>query len=513
VRTFAKDRRAFGYFLDRDFDEATLINRITRLKYPMGAPLLGYVSAGEKKDDQRAEIGKGWLDGVEAKLMERFQMKAAFLSTPYMNRPGEGDTDMRWYAGYLRSKDSQLVINYDLAWAFASIIAVWAYMSFHTGSLFIASLGMFEILMSFPVSIFIYRVFFGVSYLGNIQILAIFVVLGVGADDVFVFYDAFKQSAYEPPRISGTILGRVTYTAERASKAIFVTSFTTMMAFLATAMSKVMPIAAFGILSATMIFVLFAVNVLLFPPALVLYSKYFSTCCSCSPCGPTKKATDVGGGRDKSTITVITASGRDAGKDAEAAVEEMDMGKLRPIERFYRGPFFRFISSPARYVIVASFLALLVIGIVLAAQLETPAEQEQWYPSEHMMQAFSNNRGRFMSSDEDRVVMVDLIWGLEGMDIAGVNRWKPSERGSLQLQPNFDASSEAAQRFLLQVCDDVKRAPCAVEGCRGGTLARNGGAALDPKLWRCFAPRLMDSSPQRFDSAHVGLCFIIHGGS
>ena len=77
-------------------------------------------------------------------------MKAAFLSTPYMNQPGAGDTEMRWYAGYLRSKDSSLVINYDLAWAFASILAVWVYMSFHTGSLFVASLGMFEILMSFP---------------------------------------------------------------------------------------------------------------------------------------------------------------------------------------------------------------------------------------------------------------------------------------------------------------------------------------------------------------------------
>jgi hypothetical protein len=38
-------------------------------------------------------------------------------------------------------------------------------MSFHTGSLFIGTLGMFEILMSFPVSIFIYRLFFQVTYL------------------------------------------------------------------------------------------------------------------------------------------------------------------------------------------------------------------------------------------------------------------------------------------------------------------------------------------------------------
>ena len=38
VRRFADDRRTFGYFLDGDFDATTLVNRMTRLKYPMGAP-------------------------------------------------------------------------------------------------------------------------------------------------------------------------------------------------------------------------------------------------------------------------------------------------------------------------------------------------------------------------------------------------------------------------------------------------------------------------------------------
>ena len=64
------------------------------------------------------------------------------------------------------------------------------------------------------------------------------------------------------------------YAARRASKAIFVTSLTTAIAFAATAMSKVMPISAFGALSAIMIFALFALNVLFFPPALVMYDRW-----------------------------------------------------------------------------------------------------------------------------------------------------------------------------------------------------------------------------------------------
>jgi hypothetical protein len=49
-----------------------------------------------------------------------------------------------------------------------------------------------------------------------------------------------------------------------------------------------------------------------------------------------------------------------------------------------------------------------------AAQLQTPAEQEQWYPSEHIMQGFVNNNARFMSSDEVglcRLTRGNLGWG------------------------------------------------------------------------------------------------------
>ena len=150
-------------------------------------------------------------------------MKTRFLSTPYINKAIEkskfyvgnetrvpdglgvveissnaliesAEMETRWYARYLRTKDSKVVINFDLAWAFASILAVRCYMAFHTGSFFIVSLGMFEILCSFPVALFLYKFIYRIVYLGNVQILSIFVVLGVGADDVFVFYDAYKQS-------------------------------------------------------------------------------------------------------------------------------------------------------------------------------------------------------------------------------------------------------------------------------------------------------------------------------
>ena len=524
VRMFSEDRRAFGYFLDGDFDAAGGVNRVTRVKYPMGAPRAGYVAADDREDDQRAEIGEGWLDAVEARLFKRFAMRARFLSTPYMGLLNENGTDVRFYAGYLRSKDSQRIIGYDLSWAGASILAVWVYMAAHTGSPFVATLGMFEILASFPVSIFLYRVFFRVSYLGNIQILSVFVVLGVGADDVFVFFDAFKQSAYEPAAVSGTTLTRVTYAARRASKAIFVTSLTTAVAFAATAMSDVMPIAAFGALSAIMIFVLFALNVLFFPPALVIYDRWVRN-------AEARRAKDGregcrarvyafffsgggetnGGFREKTnrneTLHVNEASMSSFDSESsdgivavdvqvtsdvesrfqsptklagETETRGVDVAKLRRVERFYREPFFALVAHPiGKFLFVAGFAALLVFGVVMASQLETPAEQEAWYPDTHLMQSFSNNRRRFMSSDEDRVVPVDVYWGLGGMDVRGVDRYDPKQRGSLVLDSGFDASSAEAQAFLVSACDWLKNATCDAPGCGGpgSHLVRNGADA------------------------------------
>ena len=156
---------------------------------------------------------------------------------------------------------------------------------------------------------------------------------------------------------------------------------------------------------------------------------------------------------------------------------KMDVAKLRPIEWFYREPFFQFVShSVIKWILVAGFFALLVIGFYNASLLETPAQQEAWYPDTHLMQSFSENRQRFMSSDEDRVVPVDIYWGLRGMDVEGVDKYNPRERGELVLDDAFDASSEAAQTFLKQACSDVKLAQCDVEGCGGvgSYLVRNG---------------------------------------
>ena len=50
---------------------------------------------------------------------------------------------------------------------------------------------MIQILLSMPCALFVYRTIFGVEFVTQLHVLAIYLVLGIGADDLFVFYDAW----------------------------------------------------------------------------------------------------------------------------------------------------------------------------------------------------------------------------------------------------------------------------------------------------------------------------------
>jgi predicted RND superfamily exporter protein len=107
------------------------------------------------------------------------------------------------------------------------------------------------------------------------HILVIFLVLGVGADNVFVCADKWRSTdGYE------SVEARVEETIDHTIRAVFNTSFTTIVAFGSTAISPIMPISAFGIFAATAIFVNCKWLLLLLLIVVVV------ACCCCFCCCP-----------------------------------------------------------------------------------------------------------------------------------------------------------------------------------------------------------------------------------
>lgn len=80
----------------------------------------------------------------------------------------------------------------DLNYAVFSVMFVCIFIMFHTGSIFLGSIGMLLILSSFPITGILFGAVFQIHYFQALQIMVIFIILGIAADDIFVVVDAWK---------------------------------------------------------------------------------------------------------------------------------------------------------------------------------------------------------------------------------------------------------------------------------------------------------------------------------
>ena len=148
--------------------------------------------------------------------------------------------------------------------------------------MFLAMIGVSIIFLSFPFTGFIVSGIFRVSYFGYLQLIAIFLVCGIAADDIFVFIDAWRQSK---EIVGSDKKQRMAYSFRRGVRAMTVTSATTAAAFFANLVSPIMPIRAFGIFAGTLIPINFFLVVFMMPPAVIIYERNFlmkKCCCFCS---------------------------------------------------------------------------------------------------------------------------------------------------------------------------------------------------------------------------------------
>lgn len=147
---------------------------------------------------------------------------------------------------------------------------VFIYFVFYLRSLFLGFISIMLILMSFGFTALIHQGVFRVTYYTSLHSMVIFIVLGIGADDIFVFIDAWRQSAFIKI-FKGDRKIRMAYAWKRTVRAAAITSSTTSVAFMANILSPMMPIRSFGIYAAIIILVNYFLVVMIMPPAVIFY--------------------------------------------------------------------------------------------------------------------------------------------------------------------------------------------------------------------------------------------------
>eukprot|EP01052_Picozoa_sp_SAG31_P007169 SAG31_NODE_338_length_17490_cov_7.707032_12_plen_161_part_00 len=144
-----------------------------------------------------------------------------------------------------------------------AMVFSYLYIIFHTRDFGLSTVGMIHIMITIPVSLSIYLGPLGFDRFNTLCPLGIFVILGIGADDIFIMVDCWKQSLrYFPP---DELHKRMAWTWVRGSHAMLTTTMTTAVAFFANVASPIAPICVFGIFSGLLVVVNYVFVITWFP--------------------------------------------------------------------------------------------------------------------------------------------------------------------------------------------------------------------------------------------------------
>lgn len=331
--------------------------------------------------------------------------------------------------------------------AIYSLMFVFLWLKTMVGSWFLALIGFLEIVLSLPLAWFLLDCVFQIRYFSFLNALCLFIVAAIGADDIFIFMDGYKQSAFQSPQVLESLESRMSWVYRRTGNAMAITSATTCCAFLCTLLTPLAEVRAFGIFAALVILMDYLLVMTLFCTAVIIYhNKFEKPACCCAP-------TCCYGG-------VCATSSPNPTEQSLAAVQAGELSEGGRISRFFRGPFTEFITGSVvnRVVIGVAFLAWIIVAISQTTKLKPTEETEQFLDDEHPLQkSFDILGSEFPVADADQGSFVYFSWGVGQVDRDGVNQlFDPEYYGKGTFEEGF-VFDEQCQTAILQACDDLKK--------------------------------------------------------
>eukprot|EP01084_Bolivina_argentea_P157720 274819_1 len=400
----------------------------------------------------------------------------------------------------IRDLQRQELTNDGILFAAGSILTVFLIMCWHLNSLFLAFSAMTQILAGFPFAYFFYRFAFMVTYFDTMSTLVIFLILGIGADDVFVFVDAWVQS---PTFVSNPedLVERMSFAYRRAAKAMIVTTATTFFAFMATAFSPIMPIAGFGIWAGCVVVVNYCMVITLCPALLSFwyqyvrkYEKWPNCCiklkkimCFCSNFRKNKNnelqdndtsnnnKTPSDGNNNLNatnshlqvTDTPISVNSSPSTSSQprlsfQAAIDgtvpnNEQKVDARRMEKILGGTFANIIIKLRWFILIFAIL-LVSASTYKAISISPLTQQEQWFDESHYMEKMFSWQKYFNGGSVTTLIKIKLVWGIEEtVDRTGVTFWdhEMDNIGKPIFDNEFNPSTYDSQIYLLNICNSL----------------------------------------------------------
>jgi hypothetical protein len=365
---------------------------------------------------------------------------------------------------------NQILIS-DVLHVVGALLVVFIAMVVHTGSLFISAMGMLHVVLAFPAAYTTYRLLFGIKWMSLLNYIGIFVAVGIGADDIFVYTDAWRQGAVMLPPDTPLDV-RITWTLRRAGSAMLVTSFTTCAAFATNYVNEVVPMQLFGIFMSLMVFWDYVFTVTWFPCVVAVYHlhiepKYGSDhpCRRCIPTGASRGVSDQSESLTASQSDLDSEKAMDAGDRQGAANLATQGPQLRRIEVWFRDSVAPTVYTYRKHIVAATLLLTIPLAVLtFSMELDEGGIQAfpLWHDQRQYMMISNSGQEHFRSPPYShwRGATVSLAFGIVATDDG--DRFDPDDQGDLLFDEHFDMDDVDAQIWVLETIRSVRQQPFAM---------------------------------------------------
>lgn len=353
-------RAILDYHLSKDavITPTTAVSAYTRTFLSLGFPFAGFQSTTDQPDEQFEFAQKHSGEAFAEALDKLYQ---------------SGIDDMSFYYN-LRSLFFDAIskqVIWDLLLVFGSFAFIFCFMLFQTQSLWITGWGVFSVFSCFFGANIIYRVLLDFRYIGIFHVLSVFIILGIGADDIFVFCDTWRASQ---DKNFPDLVTRFSVVFSHAASAMFTTSFTTMVAFISNVFSPLLGVCSFGTFSALLVFVNYLSVIIFFPTVVITYELYWKNWQW--PCFKLFNLCTTSPPRDNH-ISPMPIEQHEVKDSLQEAPVQRGNSAHQLVARFFGGFYFDKVvgHKVVRWLILVVIAAFITLSVTYATQIA--ADQEE----------------------------------------------------------------------------------------------------------------------------------------
>uniref|UniRef100_A0A8C5FR02 Dispatched RND transporter family member 3 n=1 Tax=Gadus morhua TaxID=8049 RepID=A0A8C5FR02_GADMO len=312
----------FYWYVDDSLSPERLSSSLLRSEVHFGAPLPSFSSTQDRPEEQRRRF-KEFVVQYASMLAEQSTSEVKVLF---------GGTE-------LFDDEVRTTFHNDMRLALISGVCIAALVFVLTSfSVFLTFFGLISIGLSCLVALFLYHVVFGVRYLGILNGVAAFVIIGIGVDDVFVFISTFRQASHLEDRVE-----RAVYTVKTAGRATFLTSFTTAAAYAANTFSQIPAVHDFGLFMALIVSCCWLWVSILVPAALCIWSQRVAV----------REEAWLRWWKSLASLSASHSPLSDEDDDVALLSVEMEPGEqLAPVDRLLQLAPLRLLKPPGAYFLV-----------------------------------------------------------------------------------------------------------------------------------------------------------------